>query len=283
MSELPRLVQSSMNRASRRLLETGLQSQVPADTAKNLAAALGLHAASAAAVAGAGHVEASAALGSAPSGLSWLLGVGSKGLLLGALVGAVSSGAYWVVSDDEGAPAGALTEHLAPPTELRTEPAAAEPGAPGSSMDSPGSSSDSLEIPEATPGTPVDRLKREAALHGRAAPAAPATVEATPTPRIGERDSALAEETRLIDSARRALTANELGRAATLLGRYDATKVLGVLDREALVLRVELAGAQGDWPRARELAARYEQTYPGDAHILRLRARFIDRPGAETR
>ena len=87
-----------------------------------------------------------------------------------------------------------------------------------------------------------------------------------------ERDSALDRETRLVDGARRALRARDLVRAQSLLDSYDQAKVVGVLAREALLLRVELSLSQGNLEGARALAARFEQSYPRDAHIVRLRA-----------
>jgi hypothetical protein len=88
---------------------------------------------------------------------------------------------------------------------------------------------------------------------------------------VNEREGALAYETRLVDGARAALASGDPARAATLLDRYDATRQIGVLDREALVLRIELLHAQGDGEGARALAARFAERYPGDAHTPRLR------------
>jgi Tfp pilus assembly protein PilF len=68
------------------------------------------------------------------------------------------------------------------------------------------------------------------------------------------------------------LSERDRARAAALLDNYDATKVLGVLDREALLLRVELSLARGDRPGAQALAEQFERSYPTDAHIPRLRA-----------
>jgi hypothetical protein len=99
----------------------------------------------------------------------------------------------------------------------------------------------------------------------RAAPvsAVPATLAA---------DGALARETAWIDQARRALFAGNTGEAARALAAYDSSKRIGVLDREGLLLQVELAVAEGNGERARALAERYRTTYPGDAHLPRLQA-----------
>jgi hypothetical protein len=44
------------------------------------------------------------------------------------------------------------------------------------------------------------------------------------------------------------------------------------LDREALLLRVELSLLNGDSAGARALAEHFARVYPRDAHLVRLRA-----------
>jgi hypothetical protein len=85
-------------------------------------------------------------------------------------------------------------------------------------------------------------------------------------------DGALARETALVDQARSALSARDLASAEHALRAYRASRRVGVLDREALILEVELSLAQGQLTRARALAARFRQAYPGDAHLPRLNA-----------
>jgi outer membrane protein assembly factor BamD (BamD/ComL family) len=95
---------------------------------------------------------------------------------------------------------------------------------------------------------------------------------AAPSAAGADSDGALAREASWIDQARHALARHDASEAARALAIYDASRRVGVLDREALLLRVELSVIQGDVERARSLAERYRATYPGDAHLPRLQA-----------
>jgi hypothetical protein len=73
-----------------------------------------------------------------------------------------------------------------------------------------------------------------------------------------------------IDRARRALAAGNAAQALATLDLYDAQVKLGVLRREALLLRVDIAHRQGNAALTRQLAARYLARFPNDAHARRL-------------
>jgi hypothetical protein len=97
-------------------------------------------------------------------------------------------------------------------------------------------------------------------------------------------DSLGAEAAR-IDAARRALARGELAQASRELDRYQEERALGVLDREALLLRIQLLVRRGEHARAVLLAQSYLTAHPNDAHTARLRALIEQRgktwPGPE--
>jgi hypothetical protein len=279
MSELPRLLRASSNPATRRLLEAGLDDAAPADTAAVVLAGLGLGMASSTAAAA---TAGSAALAAKSAATEASLLTAVKWLFIGVCAGSVTSGGAWLA------------------TNVVTHPSASStPGRDVSRRDAV--SPPRLSAPSEAPVTPEPQAssRREEVLPapraGRSA-VAPAWVkpsrseaaqttaaEAPPTLAAGseERDSALLRETSLVDGARRALRSRDLVGAQSLLDSYDQAQVIGVLAREALLLRVELSLAQGNLEAARVLATRFEQSYPRDAHIVRLRA-LLGAAGAQT-
>jgi hypothetical protein len=254
-----------------------------------LGAALGLDAvASAAPLNAALDAAARASAPGAPSTASTALPVAGKALpsalsvgkwlVLGMVAGSVSSAGYWVsqgptprTPPERSGEVPAQKKYdapralrAAPPPQASPEPAQLAPRAVAATEAAvpPARSSSSTQAPPAA----------------ELAPPAPLPAE-RPQPADARLDGALERETRLVDEARQAIAARDASRAATLLDQYDATRALGVLDREALLLRVELSLARGDQQGARALAARFAQRYPTDAHLVRLRA-LLSAPAA---
>jgi hypothetical protein len=82
---------------------------------------------------------------------------------------------------------------------------------------------------------------------------------------------ALAAEIAWIDSARRALASGDVNRSLAELDTFERARTLGVLDREAGLLRIDALRKKGDVAGARRVAERYLEAFPGDAHAPRLR------------
>jgi hypothetical protein len=104
----------------------------------------------------------------------------------------------------------------------------------------------------------------------RANAAATPAVSASVLP-LDTTSGAMARETAWIDQARAALRRADIASARRSLALYAAERRIGVLDREALLLGIELAAAEGDRARALELAADLEARFPKDAHLPRAR------------
>jgi hypothetical protein len=273
MSE--RLLHSSKNPAARRLLEAGLRDAAPKSALPAVAAGLGV----AVSLAPAASAAASLSTGGAVAGKLASTGVGAiaaKWFAIGVVVtGAISVGQRTLSPrqrpdqrevNGSAAPS-ALTAQVRrqrPERQFAAEPADSAERAEHSERAEHTEREPSTV--EAAPET-IKPARRSAVVSPtlRAAPvsAVPATVGA---------DGALARETAWIDQARRALFAGNTGEATRALAAYDSSKRVGVLDREGLLLQVELAVAEGNGERARALAERYRTTYPGDAHLPRLQA-----------
>ena len=109
-----------------------------------------------------------------------------------------------------------------------------------------------------------------------------------PNPRVGqrsaqtisnsEREGSLALDVARIDSARSALEANDAKRALRELDAYERSPRAGVLDREALLLRIDALARQGAMAEMRALARQYLQRFPEDAHVPRVRQLLGARP-----
>jgi hypothetical protein len=88
----------------------------------------------------------------------------------------------------------------------------------------------------------------------------------------------LARDVARIDSARSALAANDATRALGELDAYERSPRAGVLDREALLLRIDALARQGATDEMRVLALQYLQRFPDDAHAPRVRQLLGVRP-----
>lgn len=87
----------------------------------------------------------------------------------------------------------------------------------------------------------------------------------------GHQKGALAREVAQIDAARRALVSSDPEAALSELAAYEQSRRLGVLDREALLLRIDALLQQQKFSEARGLAYQYLERFSGDAHAPRLR------------
>jgi hypothetical protein len=277
MSELSRLLYSAENPQASVLLASALGDTPPSDALERAARALGvtattvaLAAPAAALMSAAGTTTASgssvaagaaalSAVGKVPgaSGLSVL--ALSKWLVAGALGGTVVAGTAHVVE-----------RTLAPVAPARSARTAASPApraprrvhAPQLALD------------------PMPEMPHEPELGSAAALAsvsAPAPVPSAPklalaSGRPMSSGDALGAEAARLDAARRALENGELERALAELDAYQRVRSLGVLDREALLLRIRVLVEQGEQARALVLAQSYLASHPNDAHAARLRA-----------
>ena len=123
-----------------------------------------------------------------------------------------------------------------------------------------------------------------------ATPAPPAVASAQPAgapileaeagegPVIASERGRLARDVQLIDRARRALAAGEAARALAELDELERRATSAVLDREAWILRIEALHLSGQVGRARQLAVRYREAFPNDAHAARLRVLEEEKP-----
>jgi hypothetical protein len=270
MSE--RLLHSSNNPAARRLLEAGLRDAAPKSALPAVAAGLGV----AVSLAPAASAAASLSTGGVVAGKlasTGVVAIAAKWFAVGVVVtGAISVGQRTLSSRQRpdqrevnaSAAPSALTAQVRRQSSERQF--AAEPAASAERAERTERTEREPPTVEAAPES-IKPDRRSAvvspSLRGAPVSAVPATVGA---------DGALARETAWIDQARRALFAGNTGEAARALAAYDSSKRVGVLDREGLLLQVELAVAEGNGERARALAERYRTTYPGDAHLPRLQA-----------
>jgi hypothetical protein len=273
MSE--RLLHSSNNPAARRLLEAGLRDAAPKSALPAVAAGLGV----AVSLAPAASAAASLSTGGVVAGKlasTGVVAIAAKWFAVGVVVtGAISVGQRTLSSRQRpdqrevnaSAAPSALTAQVRRQSSERQF--AAEPAASAERAERTERTERTEREPPTVEAAPesIKPDRRSAvvspSLRGAPVSAVPATVGA---------DGALARETAWIDQARRALFAGNTGEAARALAAYDSSKRVGVLDREGLLLQVELAVAEGNGERARALAERYRTTYPGDAHLPRLQA-----------
>jgi hypothetical protein len=98
----------------------------------------------------------------------------------------------------------------------------------------------------------------------------PSTQNSTPAPASG----ALAREVAQIDAARSALASGDPARALALVERYERTRETPTFVREAELLRIDAFSARGERALATELARRYLERFPNDAHVAKLRQEF---------
>lgn len=295
-----RLIHASVNPRTRDLLRAGCLEQPSLRSLEATAAVLGLGGSSlvGGAVAralekaedsalfspgesGAAQAGSSMASTVGASAMPSVLAVAGKWLVVGALAGGGASAGYRVLAED---PKPSSTTRAGPGAPPRTAVV------PGRALSSGSSPLKVVAVPRRSPATlkspsgppsavslPVPALPER----GAKVPATllqPPTSPDRPTPASSlsapDASGALAHETALIDAARAALARGDLPRVARELDQYDTSRRVGVLDREALLLRIEVALGHGDMGRARTLAERFVALYPGDPHWVRLRGRL---------
>lgn len=291
MNEPKRWLDSAPNPRIRELLRTGLRDEPDAHALPRTAAALGLSAAttvasSAAAAIVAGNAAqagaslsatgaATASVGGAlaattTGGTTALFAIG-KWLAVGFVSGGIASAGVTVAqkigSAERSTTLAAATQRVQASDVLRSSPrtpssrsAGAELPGSGASVETlaPSRESGWLDAVGERPPAPASSGKSELA------PRAPA-------PATSESRGALAAEIAWIDAARRALAAGDAAGALSQLDAYERTRSLGVLDREAALLRIDALQRQGELARARAVAARYLNTFPEDPRAPRLR------------
>jgi hypothetical protein len=253
MMKFRRLVESSPHALTRDLLDSAREDAPPAQSAPRIAAALGL----AAGVTSAGMPALAVSSGASAALLAGSSKLGVVGVMkwlgAGLLIGTVTSGGAAIVYRG---PASTSSSQVPQGTAPRVSPApraGAESRAPRAEAPLPA-------VPPGTPLTasPAPRVARS----GLAGEPAVATLPAT---------SALAYEVALIDQARVSLRAGDARGTLTALTRYEEEQQTRVLDREAAVLRIEALRLAGRHSEARELAQRYLDRFPVDAHAAGLR------------
>lgn len=252
MTHIDRLLKSSRHPRTRELLDAGLQDAPPRGSLARVAAGLGVAVGSStwsALAAGAGSASSAASGGAASGATLTLLGTG-KLFVIGALAGTLVSGAG-VAIEHVRAPAtttpSTSAHHVAAPPELPLPPrsVAADAGS------------------EIAPPTEIEVEARAPTGTNEASRATATTTSNDP--------GALAAEVARIDAARSALAGGDADRALSELEAYHRERRLGVLDREALLLAIRAHSERGETARARELARRYLNAHPDDAHAPRLR------------
>jgi hypothetical protein len=268
MKEVRRLLESSASPFAREVLRAGLGDAPPPEAMGRAAAALGLTVAAVAVAVPAGAAAATVngvvagGLGAASkaSGVSTaLLG---KWLLSGLAAGVVVSGTATVVERAR-APAAVVHEVARAPSAPAAKPA------PTGAVPRP--SDVVLE-----PVEPATRPSATAAFPGAASE--PSTAPAAPE---SSTSRALGAEAARIDAARQALERGDVRRALIELDWYERARVVGVLDREAELLRIQALVRAGERARAVELARAYLTKHPRDAYAARL-GELIRSGGATT-
>jgi hypothetical protein len=255
VNEPVRLLDGSGSEKTRAILRAGLADAPRPDALPRVAAALGVSAgALAVAVPATALVNGATVAGAVVAGAKAPVGTVSsvvalsKWLVAGLLGGAVVSGTALVV---EHAREPRVPEQTAPVKPMPAAAHAAQPGGPLALNPVP-------ETPE-PPATPT----AQAGL--------PSVAPKTPAPPPSVADN-MGREAARIDAARRALARGELAQASRELDLYQQERSLGVLDREALLLRIQLLVQRGEHERAVLLARSYLSAHPNDAHTARLRA-----------
>jgi len=261
VTDFERLLVSSRSPAAKSLLRAGLRDAPGPDSLARAAAALGVGAGAlavavpaAASLNGAVVGSAVAVAGKAPlaSGLSAL--VLSKWLLVGAVGGVLVSGTAAVVEHVRAPARGVPSAQPA----VRSLPLGApSPGAPRATAGL-------NPVPDA-PDVPTGALT-PAPSAGASPGSSPALAPAPSTP------STLGVEAARVDAARRALARGEFAQALAELASYQRVRTVGVLDREALVLRIQVLVREGESERAVLLARSYLAAHPNDAYTARLEA-----------
>ncbi len=256
MTEFRPLLESSSSATARELLRSGLSDSPPPDSLGRVAGALGLTLTAAVVAAPAGAATVNGALASGLGTLGKTSGVSvalvGKWLASGLVAGALVSGTATVVE---------RARHPAPPSEPIAAPV---PAARRTTSPAPG-------VLPAKPETPAEPPAADSG--ATMLPAAPPVTSGSSTTPLAPDSSAsraLGVEAARIDAARSALQRGDARRALTELDWYERSRVVGVLDREAAVLRIEALVRLGDRAHAVELARDYLAKHPQDAYVERL-------------
>jgi len=289
MTQPKRLLDSSPNGGLRDLLRSGLDDAPGPNALPRVALTLGISAGSLAASSGAlasgSLASAKTAVGAHAGTTTSMLGAGAAtaagssatgaGLTLAALgksllVSMVSAGSLSVgviaVQDQ-------FAERA--PTKKLTPTLVAQPSAAPSMEPAPARAARSSAAASPAPDHEVDRVARQTDGPLGEVEKRPAGAPARPHARAGSdapSSGALGAEVERIDSVRRALDSNDATRALSELESYQRSRRLGVLDREALLLRIEALVRQGELGRAKHLAREYLSRFPNDAHAPRMGA-----------
>ncbi|HEV8549730.1 MAG TPA: hypothetical protein VGQ57_11895, partial [Polyangiaceae bacterium] len=269
MSEPTRFLQYARRTRASELLEAGLDDGPRPEALGRAAAAIGVTlgaAAVAAPVSAAIHGAAgSAMVAGKASGTSTL--VLGKWLLSGILGGMLVSGTATVVERARAARVASGGDAVvAEANGVRTSAKRRQAHA--------ALPSETPSVAEATENPPS--LDGENADNGAgsepsgAASRAPAVTSGSLASPESSASRALGVEAARIDGARRALASGDVRRALTELDWYERSRVVGVLDREAELLRIQALVQGGDGPRAVELARAYLASHQHDAYTARL-------------
>jgi hypothetical protein len=170
------------------------------------------------------------------------------------------------------APGDTAAEELAPPTEAFADVPVDPPPAPVRAATPKVARSGSDAVPAAAPAA--------AAARGAAAPVStaaftpPAANSAAETPRV----VSIAEETAMLDRARRALASGNAASALNELESYDQRARARALSTEAAVLRIEALLQAGQRASAVALAQRLLALQPNGPHANRLRSIVASSP-----
>lgn len=264
MTEPRRLLESSQSPFARAVLQAGLGDAPPAGAMGRAAAAVGLTVTAVAVTAPAGavalHGAVASGVGAASKASSLSAALLGKWLLSGLAAGVLASGTATVV------------EQLRARSEARHAVATVRPAPPPKAPPNNATpkNSEAQEAASDTAPEPSPAVVLPGAVSGPShAPAAPES----------SASRALGAEAARIDAAREALQRGDVRRALVELDWYERSRVVGVLDREAELLRIQALVRAGEGARAVELARSYLAKHPHDAYSARL-AELIRTGGA---
>jgi hypothetical protein len=203
-----------------------------------------------------------AAEGLAASGKAAVISVVAKWIGIGAVGGlATAGGAQYIADASRAEPSGAPA--AAQVSDQQRERPAPQPRA----LEAPAHAVASATVADEEAGDAAAPSPSPAPMPEPTARTRPAS----PSPRAPSGDNPLAAELVELDAARRALARGDTASALQALDAYAASRKTGVLDREAMILRIDALVIRGDKPRAVQLAERYIARFPGDAHVNRLK------------
>jgi hypothetical protein len=255
VTNLRPLLETSPNPRTRILLRAGLTDRPSAHSAKRVAAALGLSIGLSTKVAG------GAALASAGSASALGPAVIVKLFTVGALSGLVVAGGSVAVRHGLGGSESAHESENGVDSAMQSPMVSGNASGLGAQTPPAGGTVPSGAVPNANQGSPSTPSSRGPS----------GTTSEDPASEAAEREGALSRELAPIDRARAALAAGAPEQTLSELSEYEKVRSTGTLDREAWVLRVEAFVRLGKRSEARELATRYLERFPKDAHATRLR------------